>query len=51
MKEEEQMELQMINVLIDDIKSGKPNLCKHPKKMQDKDPNGKLYCMKCGEDL
>lgn len=27
-----------------------PN-CKHPKKMRDKDPNGKWYCMKCNSEL
>lgn len=25
--------------------------CKHPKKMQDKDSNGNLYCMNCNWDL
>ncbi|MDH3617555.1 MAG: hypothetical protein OEM89_02395 [Nitrosopumilus sp.] len=27
-----------------------PN-CKHPKKMRDKAPNGKWYCMNCNSDL
>ncbi len=25
--------------------------CKHPKKMQDRDANGNLYCMDCNWDL
>lgn len=25
--------------------------CKHPKKMQDRDSNGNLYCMNCNWDL
>jgi len=25
--------------------------CKHPKKMRDKDPDGKWYCMNCNQGL
>ncbi len=49
MKSLEEGELELINELIDIIKSKNPRQCKHPKKMQDKDPRGTLYCMKCGE--
>ena len=41
----------MIQFLIDFIKSEYKTQCKHPKKMQDADPNGIVYCMKCGEDV
>ena len=46
----EEQELVVIDELIDIIKS-ENSKCKHPKKMQDRDPRGTLYCMKCGEDV
>ena len=50
MKSLEETEMGVIDELIDIIKSENPK-CKHPKKMQDRDPRGTLYCMKCGEDV
>ena len=51
MKETDEIEIKMIQYLIDFIKSEYKTNCKHPKKMQDIDPNGLTYCMKCGEDV
>ncbi|MCH8915791.1 MAG: hypothetical protein IIA82_08130 [Thaumarchaeota archaeon] len=51
MKETEDIELRMISGLIEFIKSESKTSCKHPKKIQDTDPNGAVYCMKCGEDI
>jgi len=50
MKETEEAEVRMIQYLIDFIKSEHKTQCKHPKSMQDTDPNRTVYCMKCGED-
>ena len=51
MKETEEIEVRMIQFLIDYLKSEQKSTCKHPKKMQDTDPNGIVYCMRCGEDV
>ena len=51
MKETEQIEVRMVQYLIDFIKSEHKTQCKHPKSMHDTDPNGIVYCMKCGEDV
>jgi len=39
-----------VEILNSLIKQLKPN-CKHPKKSQDIDPDGNLYCMDCNLDL
>ncbi len=51
LKDNEEQELKRIQRLIDFIKSEHKTNCKHPTKMQDTDPNGMVYCMKCGEDV
>ena len=51
MKETEEIEVRMIQVLVDYLKSEQKSACKHPKRMQDTDPNGIVYCMRCGEDV
>jgi len=51
MKSEQEAEIGLIQDLIDFIKSEHKPKCRHPKKMQDTDPNGTVYCMKCGEDV
>jgi len=51
MKETEEVEVRMIQYLIDFIKSEYKTACKHPKSMHDTDPNGMVYCMKCGDDV
>lgn len=51
MKETDVIELRMLRCLIEFIKSNPKTSCKHPKKMHDTDPNGIVYCMKCGEDV
>lgn len=51
MKDTEEVEVRMIQYVIDYLKSEQKYTCKHPKKMQDTDPNGKVYCMRCGEDV
>ncbi len=43
MKETEEVEVRMIQVLIDYLKSEQKSTCKHPKSMQDTDPNGVVY--------
>ena len=40
LKEIEEMELRMISSLIEFLKTNHKTFCKHPKKMQDTDPNG-----------
>lgn len=47
----EESKLKAMQSLIDLIKSEHKIQCKHPKKMHDTDPNGLVYCMKCGEDV
>ena len=51
LKDNEEQELKIVQCLIDFIKSEHKTSCKHPKKLQDTDPNGMVYCMKCGEDV
>ena len=51
MKRTEERELKMIQLVIDFLKSQHKTQCKHSKKMHDTDPNGIVYCMKCGEDV
>lgn len=51
LKDNEEQELKMIQYVIDFIKSKNKIQCKHPKIIQDTDPNGIVYCMKCGEDV
>ncbi|PJC50874.1 MAG: hypothetical protein CO032_02550 [Nitrosopumilales archaeon CG_4_9_14_0_2_um_filter_34_16] len=51
LKEIEECKLKGMEKLIDFIKSEHKTNCKHTKKMQDTDPNGMVYCMKCGEDV
>lgn len=51
LKELEEGKLKAVEQLIGFIKSEQKSQCKHPKKMQDTDPNGMVYCMKCGEDV
>lgn len=51
MKETAVVEVRMIQVLVDYLKSEHKSVCKHPKSMQDTDPNGTVYCMRCGEDV
>lgn len=51
MKSEQEEENKVLENLIELIKSEHKIHCKHPKKMHDTDPNGKVYCMKCGEDV
>jgi len=51
MKEVEEEKLTAVQWLIDFLKSEHKTNCKHPKKMHDTDPNGIVYCMKCGEDV
>lgn len=42
-----QSEVQVLQILRKELV---PN-CKHPKKMQDIEPNGNRYCMNCNMDL
>lgn len=51
MKETAVVEVKMIQFVIDYLKSEQKSTCKHPKSMQDIDPNGVVYCMRCGEDV
>lgn len=51
MKEEQDEENKILENLVELIKSEHKTNCKHPKAMQDADPNGMVYCMKCGEDV
>jgi len=51
MKAEQEEENKILEKLIDLIKSEHKIHCKHPKKIHDTDPNGTVYCMKCGEDV
>ena len=51
LKDNEEQELKIIQRLINFIKTEHNAKCKHPKKMQDMDPNKILYCVKCGEDV
>jgi len=51
LKELEEGKLMAIEQLICFIKTEQKTACKHPKKMHDTDPNGIVYCMKCGEDV
>lgn len=51
MKETAVVEVRMIQVLVDYLKSEQKPTCKHPKRMQDTDPNGIVYCMRYGEDV
>ena len=51
LKELEECKLRAVIHLIGFIKSEQKTACKHPKKMHDTDPNGMVYCMKCGEDV
>lgn len=51
MKSMQEGENDVLEHLIELIKSEHKTLCKHPKKLHDTDPNGMVYCMKCGEDV
>lgn len=37
--------------ILNDIKKELVTNCKHPKKMRDREPSGKEYCMSCNQDL